>query len=87
MGLVGLPVICQELIKRGLPENLPAALIEQGTTPHQRIYTGTLTTLPEIVESAEVRAPTLTIIGEVVKLHGKLEWFEPRKAATVDTPT
>ena len=80
MGLVGLPLICQELIKRGLPENLPAALIEQGTTPHQRIFTGTLTTLPEIVESADVHAPTLTIIGEVVKLHGKLEWFEPYEA-------
>jgi uroporphyrin-III C-methyltransferase/precorrin-2 dehydrogenase/sirohydrochlorin ferrochelatase len=80
MGLVGLPVICEELIKHGLSENLPAALIEQGTTPHQRIFTGTLTTLPEIVESADVRAPTLTIIGEVVKLHGKLEWFEPYEA-------
>ena len=80
MGLVGLPLICQELIKRGLPENLPAALIEQGTTPHQRIFAGTLTTLPEIVEGADVHAPTLTIIGEVVKLHGKLEWFEPYEA-------
>jgi len=80
MGLVGLPLICQELIKRGLPENLPAALIEQGTTPHQRIFAGTLTTLPDIVERADVRAPTLTIIGEVVKLHGKLEWFEPYEA-------
>ncbi len=80
MGLIGLPVICEELIKRGLAKDLPAAMVEHGTTPDQRIFTGTLTTLPKIVESAEVRAPTLTIIGEVVKLHGKLKWFEPHAA-------
>jgi uroporphyrin-III C-methyltransferase/precorrin-2 dehydrogenase/sirohydrochlorin ferrochelatase len=82
MGLVGLPVICKELIKRGLPKDLPAALVEHGTRPHQRVFTGTLTTLPEIVESADVSAPTLTIIGEVVKLHGKLQWFEPHAGST-----
>lgn len=80
MGLIGLPVICEELIKRGLPEDLPAAMIEQGTKPDQRVLTGTLKTLPEIVESAGVSAPTLTIIGEVVKLRGKLQWFESSAA-------
>lgn len=87
MGLVGLPVICEELVKRGLPGDLPAALVEHGTRPHQRIFTGTLTTLPGIVEKADVNAPTLTIIGEVVKLHGKLKWFEPRAASAAnDSP-
>ncbi|MDX1527709.1 MAG: siroheme synthase CysG [Gammaproteobacteria bacterium] len=81
MGLVGLPVICEELIKRGSPKDLPAALIEHGTTASQRIFTGTLATLPGIVDSADVRAPTLTIIGEVVKLHGKLKWFESYAAS------
>jgi uroporphyrin-III C-methyltransferase/precorrin-2 dehydrogenase/sirohydrochlorin ferrochelatase len=81
MGLIGLPVICRELVARGLPENLPAALIEQGTTAEQRVFTGTLTTLPGIVERADVRAPTLTIIGEVVRLHDKLQWFEARAAS------
>lgn len=80
MGLIGLPVICKELIKRGLPSNLPAALIEHGTTSHQRVFAGTLSSLPEIVNRAEVRAPTLTIIGEVVKLHDKLKWFEACEA-------
>ena len=81
MGLVGLPLICGELVKRGLPGDLPAALVEHGTRPHQRVFTGTLTTLPDIVAEADVSAPTLTIIGEVVKLHGKLQWFEPRAAS------
>lgn len=82
MGLIGLPVICEELIKRGLPEDLPAAMIEQGTKPDQRVLTGTLKTLPEIVESAGVSAPTLTIVGNVVKLRGKLKWFESSAAAS-----
>lgn len=77
MGLVGLPLICEELVKHGMPETMPAALVEHGTTSEQSVYTGTLKTLPEIVERAGVHAPTLTIIGEVVKLHEKLEWFEP----------
>ena len=81
MGLLGLPVICKELVKRGLRGDLPAALVEHGTRPHQRVFTGTLTTLPEIVERADVSAPTLTIIGEVVKLHGKLQWFEPHASS------
>lgn len=87
MGLVGLPVICRELIKRGLPEDLPAAMIEQGTKPDQRVFTGTLTTLPEIVEGADVSAPTLTIIGEVVTLRGKLRWFESTSDATPEPVT
>lgn len=83
MGLVGLPVICSELVRRGLPDDLPAAMIEQGTKPEQRVLTGTLKTLPEIVEHAGVSAPTLTIIGEVVRLRGKLKWFE---SSLVDAP-
>jgi len=78
MGLIGLPVICRELVRHGLAPSTPAALIESGTTPEQRVVTGTLETLPERVDRAGVRAPTLTIIGDVVRLHEKLEWFEPR---------
>ena len=80
MGLVGLPVICRELINHGVDENMPIALIEQGTTPNQRIFTGTLASLPAIIEEATVRAPTLLIIGEVVHLHETLSWFEPRNS-------
>jgi uroporphyrin-III C-methyltransferase/precorrin-2 dehydrogenase/sirohydrochlorin ferrochelatase len=80
MGLVGLPVICRELINHGVDENMPIALIEQGTTPNQRIFTGTLASLPAIIEEATVRAPTLLIIGEVVRLHETLSWFEPRNS-------
>lgn len=76
MGLVGLPLICQQLIAHGCPRHWPAALIEQGTTKNQRVLTGTLENLPEQVVSQGVKAPTLLIIGEVVQLRERLAWFE-----------
>lgn len=76
MGLTGISVISDKLIEHGMDPDMPAALVEQGTTPNQRVLIGTVRTLPEIVKQAGVRAPTLTIVGEVVKLHEKLEWYE-----------
>ena len=76
MGLVGLPVICQELMGHGMAPDTPAALVEHGTTADQRVFTATLATLPESVAEAEVHAPTLIIIGSVVTLREKLGWFE-----------
>jgi uroporphyrin-III C-methyltransferase/precorrin-2 dehydrogenase/sirohydrochlorin ferrochelatase len=77
MGLVGIEVLCRELTAHGLPAATPAALIQQGTTPQQRVLAGTLDTLPEIVRRGGVHAPTLIIIGEVVRLRERLKWFEP----------
>lgn len=77
MGLHGVPDICRELVNHGLPAATPAALVQQGTTRNQRVYTGTLETLPAIVERGRVRAPTLIIVGDVVRLREKLAWFEP----------
>ena len=77
MGTHGLDILCKELIKRGLPEDFPAAIIQRGTTQQQRVYTGTLKTLPEFPDQHEIKPPSMIIIGEVVKLHEKLAWFEP----------
>jgi len=77
MGLLGIEVLCRELTAHGLPAATPAALIQQGTTPQQRVLTGTLASLPAIVRESGVKAPTLIIIGEVVRLRGRLKWFEP----------
>lgn len=76
MGLVGLPVICEQLIRHGCAADMPAALVQQGTTPSQRVFTGTLADLPQLVAQHEVHAPTLVIVGEVVRLRDKLAWFE-----------
>jgi uroporphyrin-III C-methyltransferase/precorrin-2 dehydrogenase/sirohydrochlorin ferrochelatase len=77
MGLVGIDILCRELAAHGLPAATPAALVQQGTTPQQRVLTGTLASLPDIVHQNEVKAPTLIIIGEVVRLRERLKWFEP----------
>ncbi|MNO78072.1 Siroheme synthase [compost metagenome] len=76
MGLVGLPTICAELIRHGRAASTPAALVQQGTTRNQRVFTGTLADLPGLVARHEVHAPTLVIVGEVVQLRDKLAWFE-----------
>ncbi|MCF5383490.1 uroporphyrinogen-III C-methyltransferase [Pseudomonas syringae] len=80
MGLIGLPVICEQLIRHGRSADTPAALVEQGTTVNQRVFTGTLANLPQLVAEHDVHAPTLVIIGEVVKLREKLAWFEGAQA-------
>lgn len=77
MGLLGAEILCRELISNGLPASTPAALVQQGTLPEQRVLVGTLETLPEIVRVSSVKAPTLIIIGEVVRLRDRLKWFEP----------
>lgn len=76
MGLVGLPAICEQLVRHGRAASTPAALVQQGTTVHQRVFTGTLADLPQLVAEHEVHAPTLVIVGEVVTLRDKLAWFE-----------
>ena len=80
MGLVGLTEICAELIRRGLPASTPAALVEQGTTDAQRVHVGSLETLPRVVEREKPRAPTLIIVGDVVTLRSRLEWYAPAPA-------
>lgn len=80
MGLVGLPIICEQLVRHGRSADTPAALVQQGTTRNQRVFTGTLGNLPQLVAEHEVHAPTLVIVGEVVKLRDQLAWFEGAQA-------
>ncbi len=80
MGLQGIETICHELMRHGMPPSTPAALVQQGTTRNQQVHIGDLTTLPAIVEKAQVKAPTLIIVGDVVLLHERLRWFEPTPA-------
>ncbi len=77
MGVSGMKELCGRLIAHGMDKTMPAALIQRGTTPHQHLVIGTVSTLPGLVESMEVKPPALTIFGEVVKLHEKLDWYKP----------
>lgn len=74
MGLVGLPSISSNLIKHGMNETTPLAVISKGTLPDQRVLISNLKDAPSDVRSAELSAPTIIIIGDVVKLHDQLRW-------------
>lgn len=75
MGLIGLPVICDKLIEHGLSAETPVAIVEKGTTPEQRVITGTLSCMSEKIDSEQIQAPTLIIVGSVVTLQEKLSWL------------
>jgi len=75
MGLVGIKEICKQLIAHGMSPDMPIALVQKATTPEQRLFTGSLENMHEIVDREKIKPPTLIIVGEVVKLHDKLNWF------------
>lgn len=77
MGMHGSKIICEQLIKHGLSNNTPAALIVKGTTANQEVIIGDLESMPNIIEKNKIVPPTLLIIGSVVSLHDKLKWFNP----------
>jgi uroporphyrin-III C-methyltransferase/precorrin-2 dehydrogenase/sirohydrochlorin ferrochelatase len=81
MGLKGLPVISRELQAHGLPGETPAALVQQGTTHKQRVFTATVATLPELVEREQPKPPTLIMVGNVVQLQEQLSWYQVPDAA------
>ena len=77
MGVGSLGQFCNELMQRGMDAATPAAVIQQGTTPQQRVFTGDLRSLPRIMEAETIKPPSMVIVGEVVKLHDKLAWYRP----------
>ena len=78
MGVMGLEELCRELIARGMSKQMPAALVQQGTTHKQKVYIGNLGNLPDFPKQNDIKPPTMIIIGEVVKCHEKLSWFDPQ---------
>ncbi|QXR20119.1 siroheme synthase CysG [Acinetobacter variabilis] len=74
MGLVGLEKICAQLIEHGQRPDMPVALVSKGTTPEQKVVVGMLQDIASKVNEHHIQAPTLTIIGEVVRLREKLKW-------------
>ena len=76
MGLGSLPALCEALIRHGRPRDWPAALVEEGTSSRQRVIAGTLGDLPASVDRAGVTGASLIIVGEVVRLRERLQWFQ-----------
>ncbi len=76
MALKGSKHLSEQLQANGMRGNMPVALVEKGTTIEHKVHTTTLEKLPTLVENETIHAPTLIIIGEVVKLREKLNWFD-----------
>ncbi|MEO7019702.1 MAG: uroporphyrinogen-III C-methyltransferase [Ktedonobacteraceae bacterium] len=79
MGVATLPAICQRLLSGGMAAEMPAAVIEQGTTAHQRQVTGTLADITERMVVAGLHSPAVVVIGHVVDLSAALSWFSPHE--------
>lgn len=86
MGLQNLATLVESLTAHGLATDTPAALIEHGTTVRQRVVTGTIRDLPRLAAEHRLDAPTLVVIGEVVRLRDRLAWFRPRERDCEEAP-
>jgi uroporphyrinogen III methyltransferase/synthase len=78
MGVSRVKSISQALIEHGLPESTPVAMIRWATTGRQQSVVGTLGTIAEVAEKADFKPPGLMVVGEVVRLRNRLNWFEKR---------
>jgi uroporphyrinogen III methyltransferase/synthase len=78
MGVKNLPNIVGQLKEAGMSPDKPAALVRWGTTAAQQTVTGTLSTICTNVEKAGLKPPCIIVIGDVVSLREKMQWFENR---------
>jgi uroporphyrinogen III methyltransferase/synthase len=78
MGVRRLSEIADRLVAAGRDPGEPAAVIERGTLPSQRVVTATLATVAQAAEAAGIRPPALTVIGAVAALRDRLAWYERR---------
>ena len=76
MGLSNLNLITQQLMGAGRAADTPAAVIQEGTTPRQRMVQATLATLSGEVVKAGLNSPVMIIIGETVALADQLAWYQ-----------
>ena len=76
MGVATLPHVTRRLLDGGLSPDTPAAVIQQGTVPQQRVVTDTLVNIAERAASANIKSPAVAVVGAVVALSDSLAWFE-----------
>jgi uroporphyrinogen III methyltransferase/synthase len=78
MGVKNLPRITDRLMHHGMHPDTPVALVRWGTTPKQTTVSGTLNTIVERTKAAGLKPPAIIVVGHVVKLREKMQWFETR---------
>lgn len=74
MGLARIGIICERLVKGGMDKKTPVAVIQNGTTPRQKMITGNVVNIANLVQKNKISPPTIIIIGNVVKLSKKIGW-------------
>jgi uroporphyrinogen III methyltransferase/synthase len=78
MGVRALPRIADRLVASGRPGTQPVAVIERGTLPGQRTLLATLADVAQRAAEEGIRAPAITLVGDVAALHDELAWLEAR---------
>ncbi len=76
MGMRTLSFIVEQLIIHGREPETPSAVIQRGTSGTQKVVTGTLDAICQLVQQSALQPPGILIVGEVVRLRHKLQWFE-----------
>ncbi|POZ55181.1 Uroporphyrinogen-III C-methyltransferase [Lysinibacillus sphaericus] len=76
MGVGNLPYIQQQLLRYGRDAQTPVALIHWGTCAQQKTVLGTLATIVDVVQQEKIQNPSMIVIGKVVTLREKIQWFE-----------
>ena len=74
MGLKNLPNIVASLIENGKDPATPVGVLQEGTTARQRVATGTLADIVEVVKREGIKTPAITVVGDVVSLRQVLDW-------------
>ena len=74
MGLSRINIICKQLIAGGMDKTTPVAVIQNGTTPKQKMIKGTVTNIAKKIKENKITPPTNIIIGNVVNLSDALGW-------------
>jgi uroporphyrinogen III methyltransferase / synthase len=75
MGVRALPRIAEQLVAGGRSPQEPVAIVERGTLPDQRSVAGTLSTIAELAAAAEIKPPSVTVVGPVAALGDELAWL------------
>lgn len=87
MGMSNVSAVRRDLVASGVSADTPAAAIERGTWPTERVVCASLADLPERIADAGLGAPAVLVIGEVVRLRAQLRWQRAAGDATSDGST
>ena len=87
MGKSTTPIWQEQLLQKNYPSDLPIAFISRACTEEQKVTVGTLGSAVEISQRSEVKTPCTVVVGEVVRLRERYEWFQTKEQEAAFEPT